>query len=274
MNYELTHLTEEFEGNGWFEFVKTAGNRKRLLILLTLGLFSQWSGNGLASYYLSIVLSSVGIKNGSTQLIINGCLQVLNLIVALGQCFVVDFFGRRTLFLTATSGMLGSFIVWTACAGTFHKDPLNAAAGHTVIAMIFIYYVFYNMAWSGLLVGYSAEILPYSLRAKGMTLMFLMVDLALFFNQYVNPIALKHLDWKYYIVYCCWIAAELVVVYFFYIETRYTPLEEICKYFDGEDAILGGAVASEKGQALAAELGGLDTTRDDIKEPEVTRKEV
>ena len=49
-----------------------------------------------------------------------------------------------------------------------------------MVAMIFLYYVFYNMAWSGLLVGYSAEILPYSIRAKGMTLMFLMVDIALF----------------------------------------------------------------------------------------------
>jgi hypothetical protein len=32
--------------------------------------------------------------------------------------------------------------------------------------MIFIYYLFYNIAWSGLLVGYTVEILPYSIRAK------------------------------------------------------------------------------------------------------------
>jgi len=53
-------------------------------------------------------------------------------------------------------------------------------------------------------------------------------------NQYVNPIALKHIGWKYYIVYDVWIVIELIVVYFFYIETRYTPLEEIAKHFDGE----------------------------------------
>lgn len=67
--------------------------------------------------------------------------------------------------------------------------------------MIFIYYVFYNMAWSGLLVGYTVEILPYHIRAKGMTVVFLFVDIALFFNQYVNPIALDNIGWKYYIVY-------------------------------------------------------------------------
>lgn len=226
-------LEQEFESNGWGELIKTKGNRHRLLILLTLGLFSQWSGNGLVSYYLNIIFDSIGITNGNIQLIINGCLQILNIIVATGQCFVVDKVGRRPLFLIATTGMLATFIVWTICSARYAING-DSGAGSAVVAMIFIYYVFYNMAWSGLLVGYSAEILPYSLRAKGMTAMFLMVDIALFFNQYVNPIALKHIAWKYYIVYDVWIAVELVVVYFFYIETRYTPLEEIAKHFDGE----------------------------------------
>lgn len=223
---DTLNLEQEFEGNGWMELIRTKGNRRRLLILLTLGLFSQWSGNGLASYYLTLVLDSVGLTNGNTQLIINGCLQILNLIVAVSQCFVVDRFGRRTLFLVSTTGMLASFIIWTACAGEFAKTGV-VATGNVVIAMIYIYYVFYNMAWSGLLVGYGAEILPYNIRAKGLTIMFLMVDIALFFNQYVNPIALNHIHWKYYIVYCVWLAVELVIVYFLYIETRYTPLEEI-----------------------------------------------
>ncbi|EMC91174.1 hypothetical protein BAUCODRAFT_317249 [Baudoinia panamericana UAMH 10762] len=266
-------LEQEFESNGWLELFRTKGMRHRLIILLTLGLFSQWSGNGLASYYLNIVLNQDGITNTNTQLVINGCLQILNFIVALGQCFVVDRFGRRTLFLVSTTGMLCAFIIWTAAAGSFHYHA-NVNEGNTVIAMVYIYYVFYNMAWSGLLVGYSAEILPYKVRAKGMTVMFLMVDIALFFNQYVNPIALKNIGWKYYIVYCVWLAVELVVVWFYYIETRYTPLEEIAKHFDGEDALVGGAVATEKSKHLAAELGGLDTVDVGEKSGHVEQREL
>lgn len=204
---ETIALENEFEGNGWLVFFKTIGNRRRLLIILTLGLFSQWSGNGLASYYLNIVLEGVGITNDNTKLLINGGIQIMNMIVALGQCFVVDYVGRRTLFLVSTSGMFVTFCIWTACAATYAHTGVQAA-GNTVIAMIFIYYIFYNMAWSGLLVGYGAEILPYNLRAKGLTLMFLMVNIALFFNQYVNPIALDNIDWKYYIVYCVWLAVS------------------------------------------------------------------
>ena len=205
-------LEQEFEGNSWLQLFKTKGNRRRVLILLTLGLFSQWSGNGIASYYFNIVLTGVGITAQSTQLVINGCLQILNIIVADGQCFVVDYFGRRTLFLTATTGMFFTFIVWTTAAGEYVTNDVGPA-GNLVVACVYIYYIFYNMAWSGLLVGYAAEILPYTLRAKGLTLMFLMVDVALFFNQYVNPIALAHIAWHYYIVYCVWLLIELVVVY-------------------------------------------------------------
>ncbi len=46
---------------------------------------------------------------------------------------------------------------------------------------------------------------------------------------------------------------------FFFIETRYTPLEEIAKCFDGEDAVVGGAAATLHSKELAAEIGGLDT---------------
>lgn len=74
--------------------------------------------------------------------------------------------------------MLCVLVVWTICT-----------AANAVVAMIFIYYVFYNSAWSGLLVGYAVEILPFNIRVKGMTVLWLAIYLSLFFNQYVNPIA-------------------------------------------------------------------------------------
>jgi len=243
-------LEQEFEGNGWGELIKTKGNRHRLLILVSLGFFSQWSGNGLVSYYITDVLNSIGITNPTTQLLINGILSIVNFIVALTMCFFVDTVGRRPLFLFATSGMCLSFIVWTICSARFSLDGSTTAA-NAVVAFIFIYYVFYNTAWSGLLVGYGVEILPYRIRAKGITVMFLAIDLALFFNQYVNPIALLAIGWKYYIVYVVWLAFETFVVWRFYVETRWAPLEEIVKFFDGEAAVLGGTAATEKARQLA-----------------------
>lgn len=51
------------------------------------------------------------------------------------------------------------------------------------------------------------------------------VQAALALNGQVNPIpmdgAWKGSEWKLYTVYTCWIALELVVVYFFYVKTKY-----------------------------------------------------
>lgn len=62
-------------------------------------------------------------------------------------------------------------------------------------------------------------------------------------------------------MYCAWLSVELVVVWFFYVETRNTPLEEMAKHFDGADAVIGGAAATEKGLQLAREAGLTDTVR-------------
>lgn len=162
---ETIKLEQEYESNGWQQLIKTKGNRHRLVILISLGFFSQWSGNGLVSYYMTDVLNLVGIKEENLQLEINGILNIVNFLVALFMCFWIDKLGRRPLFLTATAGMLGSFIIWTVCASIVAKES-NTQAGNAEIAFIFIFYCFYNMAWSGLLVGYAVEILPYNIRAK------------------------------------------------------------------------------------------------------------
>jgi hypothetical protein len=83
---ETIAIEKEAEQTGWLELFKTKGNRHRLLILLSAGLFSQWSGNGLVSYYITGVLDGIGITDPNTQLVINGCLNIWNCIVATTMC--------------------------------------------------------------------------------------------------------------------------------------------------------------------------------------------
>lgn len=65
----------------------------------------------------------------------------------------------------------------------------------------------------------------------------IMLYSALYFNQYVSPIALGNIHWRYYIFYCCFLAVEVAVIWFSYVEARYVPLEEIIKLFDGDDIV-------------------------------------
>lgn len=45
---------------GWKALFSTPGNRKRMRIIIAIAFFSQWSGNGIASYYLNQVRTSLG----------------------------------------------------------------------------------------------------------------------------------------------------------------------------------------------------------------------
>lgn len=58
----------------------------------------------------------------------------------------------------------------------------------------------------------------------------------LIFNGYANPVAMEAISWRYYIVYICVIAVEIVLVYFFFPETKGKTLEEVAFIFDGESA--------------------------------------
>ncbi|KAJ7811307.1 general substrate transporter [Mycena olivaceomarginata] len=196
--------------SSYFDFLKTRGNRYRLLLIISLGLFPQWSGNGLVSYYATNVYDSVGITSPNSQLGINGGLSILSLIVSVTFALLCD----RSVLLS------------------IKIREINACAGRAVIAFIWLFSVSYALAWSGLLVAYTVEIMPFKIRAKVLMVMNLWIQVALVINQYVNLLGFQHLNpnWKFYTTY----TFELVLIYIFYVETTGPTLEEIARIFDGE----------------------------------------
>lgn len=97
--------------------------------------------------------------------------------------------------------------------------------------------------------SYPAEIWPYFLRARGIALVQLSTYAAIFFNIFVNPIALEAIGWKYYIVFAVILVVITVTIYFTYPETRGHSLEEMQVIFDGAKDLPGPDinVENEKG---------------------------
>lgn len=87
--------------------------------------------------------------------------------------------------------MVLMFMAWTIVSsqyvGPFQADgktpnahPSNIkSTGYPQIVFVWLFSVFYALAWSGLLVAYALEILPYKLRAKGLMIMNLTVQATL-----------------------------------------------------------------------------------------------
>ncbi|KAJ5675079.1 Major facilitator superfamily domain general substrate transporter [Penicillium maclennaniae] len=224
------------EDSRWVDCVKTPGNRYRLFISISLGFFSQWNGGGVVSYYLTLILDTIGIKSVTEQTLINGFLQLWNLIMSIVGACLVDRAGRRALFLASTIIMLISYIIITALSGSFNTTG-TAAVGTAVIPFLFIYYAGYDIAFTPLMLAYPAEIWTLSFRAKGVAICAMANYGALVFNQMINPIAFEAISWKYYFVFLAVLLTVLGTVYFFYPETHGYSLEEMAVIFDGESAL-------------------------------------
>ena len=165
---ETIHLEKEASSFSWLELVKSRGNVHRLMIAASLGLFTQWSGNGLVSYYLAQVLKTIGIEDSRRQNQINLGLQCWNLVSGVSGAFIAKYLRRRWQYLTAFGGMTVVFACWTAASATFAENG-NHNAASAVVAMIFIYYGFYNLMHPMTYI-YITEVFPFISRSKGVAL--------------------------------------------------------------------------------------------------------
>lgn len=149
--------------------------------------------------------------------------MIWNWITAVASAFLTTRLRRRTQFMISTAGMLAVFASQTLCAGLFNEEG-NAPAGKAVIAMLFMFYTFFNLAYNALLYSYPVEVLPYHIRAKGFAVLMFCGKAANFVNALANPVGLGAIGWKYYIVYVGWLRVEAACVYFFLVETKGPPL--------------------------------------------------
>ncbi|KAH8891228.1 general substrate transporter [Thozetella sp. PMI_491] len=234
MREMITHLETEAEAAniGWASLWKTKADRKRTAVACFVPVLAQWTGTGLVTYYLSLVLNTAGITDSFYQTLINGILQIFNFIAAIGGALMVDRVGRRPLLLFSCIGMLWSFTVLTACSGAFNATRVPSL-GIAVVVFIFVYYFHYDVAITPLTFAYPAEIVPFYARQKTMAASYLGNALLIMFNSFVNPIALSSIGWRYYIVYIVLTAISSVVVFLFFPETRGHSLEAIADVFEG-----------------------------------------
>ncbi|KAK4044178.1 general substrate transporter [Parachaetomium inaequale] len=238
----------------WADVVRDPPMRRRFLLAAIVGFFTQWSGNGLLSFYMKKILALVGITDDRTvQKIIlsNTCWGFIN---AVPIALIAPRYPRRTMFLICTIGTAVVYTVWTI-ASARSQIQASAAAGIPVLVFIFVYSPFYNIGWNALAYTYMVEIFPFQQRSKGIAVEQLTVRFAVFFNTYVNPIALDSIGWKYYIVYCVWILVEIATVYLLFPETQNRTLEELSFMFEGKE--VQNKVQQSVDKVLEVEMDGI-----------------
>lgn len=260
-------LEKEQAKSSWKALVAAPGMRKRLLICSFLGLATQWSGNGLTSYFLARILDNVGIHDDRTKNLINLAMTCWGFVNGTAFALTIPKLPRRSAYLTCTIALTLIFTGWTIASSQYAMTG-SQAASRAVIAyvqlalnwplsdgsslpysFIFLYSPAYNMGYNALtysayratwiimlsgnlyvvrsVTAYLVELFPFHARAKGIAVFQWWGRAAGFFNQFVNPIGIANAGWKYYISYCVFLLFEVIFVWFLFPETSNRTLEEL-----------------------------------------------
>ncbi|OIW27125.1 general substrate transporter [Coniochaeta ligniaria NRRL 30616] len=226
----------EVSKQSWMELLSTKGMRRRFLITIFIGLFTQLSGNTLLSYYSGVLFQMMGYTTDYAKTRINVANACWGLLNATAIAFFVTRFKRRHMYMLSALCMMFVFIAMTVSLERLQfaldNKLTNKAAGVSALFWYFAFSPCYNIGNNALTYTYLVELWPYSHRSRGIGVQQIFGKLAGFFSTNVNSIALTAIGWKYLAIYCGWIFFEFCIVYILYPETSGRTLEELAFLFE------------------------------------------
>ena len=175
------------------------------------------------------MIENAGIHDKNKQLLINAINPIFSMMGAVYGATLLDKLGRRFMMLCGLGGGLIAYIMLTAFTASAEKNS-NLAYG--VIVSIFLFGIIFAWGFTPLQTLYAVECLENRTRAKGSGLNFLFLNIAMVVNTYGISIGIAKIGWKLYLVYIAWIVIEMVIIYFFFVETAGKTLEEMKVIFD------------------------------------------
>ncbi|KAH7348500.1 MFS sugar transporter-like protein [Rhexocercosporidium sp. MPI-PUGE-AT-0058] len=168
------------------QLVKTPVARKRVILAISVAVFSTISGNVIASYYLRTMLNHARIFQTSSQLQINMALNGFCLCCALAGTYYSDQIGRKITAIVSTSLLTVLIFI----VGVLRKEVLN-----------------------------------YPIRANGMGIFTFVLNGASFLCVFSFPFALEAIKYKAYMINGLWDVLEIVFIWFYWVETSGKTLE-------------------------------------------------
>ncbi|GIK01960.1 hypothetical protein Aspvir_006003 [Aspergillus viridinutans] len=221
--------------NPWWDFrelYNTRAARYRFAMVIAMSFFGQWSGNNVVSYFMPEMIKSAGITDSNRQLLINAINPIFSMMAAIYGSSLLDRLGRRQMMLWGLVGSLISYCFLTAFTAQSANNP-NLAYG--VIVFIYLFGVAFAWGFTPLQTLYAVECLENRTRAKGSGANFLFLNIAIMVNTYGVSIGISEIGWKLYLVYIIWIVVEMVIIYFFFVETAGKTLEELREVFEAKN---------------------------------------
>ncbi|KAL3454977.1 general substrate transporter [Aspergillus heterothallicus] len=208
-------------------------NFYRLLLACSVQVMAQIGGINIFAYYVVIIFQTQLGLGSTVSRALAACAGIGLLASNLTSLTVIEKWGRRRLLIIGSLGQCICFLISAIVLATGGEGA--KWAGIVVVAMVYLFFIVFAFAWQSIPFLYPAEILSLKYRAR-------FYGLSNGFNWAVNyaivlitPIGIDGIGWRLYAIFAAFNLVNGFIVYFFFVETARSSLEELDLFFLGSD---------------------------------------
>ncbi|CAM0912691.1 unnamed protein product [Alopecurus aequalis] len=217
-------------GGGLWMLLAQRQYRPQLVMAVAIPFFQQVTGINAIAFYAPVLLRTIGMGESASLLsaVVTG---VVGAAATLLSMFLVDRFGRRTLFLVGGTQMLASQVLigGIMAAKLGDEGGLSKAWAGALIFLIAVYVAGFGWSWGPLGWLVPSEIFPLEVRSAGQSVT---VATSFVFTVFVAQAFLAmlcHMRAGIFFFFAAWLAAMTAFVYLLLPETKGVPIEQVEK---------------------------------------------
>ena len=194
-----------YKQDSWKSIISNKSSRHRVGCVMLIAICQNLSGTAIIAYYytsseqsflvflssrahISPVLKLVGITDTPTQTGINAGLTSFTVLMALFGLWLTQRVRRRPQLLSTWAAVILANIGLIVCTAEYTKTG-KTGAGIGAVVFVWLYNGAFFVSCGSIFFSYPAEVLHYSIRAKGMMVWTITAKCLSVFSAYTNPVA-------------------------------------------------------------------------------------
>ncbi|KAF9883072.1 hypothetical protein FE257_004129 [Aspergillus nanangensis] len=202
----------------------------RLCLACSVQLMAQTGGINILAYYIVIIFETQLGLSSTISRALAACAGFGLVLSNLTSSTVIEKWGRRRLLLLGSAGQCMCFLVSGVVLAT---GGTATWSGIVVVVMVYLFFIVFAFAWQAIPFLYPAEILSLKYRARYYGLANACNWTVNYAIVLVTPIGIENIGWRFYLVFATFNFVNGLIVYFFFVETAGSSLEELDLFFLG-----------------------------------------